>query len=633
MGLLISDIHPTRIENAAVAAAFETEPTSSGTKYILPYRDLSEVASFGWLIVVMGVLGIVFMISWIWGPAAAGLAMVRNGNVFGAALLLFASAGLIGMFVAAKMFAAGLTIIRNRSRCEVEIRGQRLYSIEILGWFQWQRKFDIRMIQRLELQRAKEPGEKKKPGPSAFPWFDNLYAINAVAKDSSFIVAPGYEKKLIETLAEDLSREMAKEVSLAASAKAFENEPTHAAGSNIISDRDQPSMMPVVDKTTMDDLEDAKQLEKPADSKIEKVVAGHSTAFQVPPQGFRKGTYGLFGFSVFWLVFVGFFVLVALFAGKGPAKGDAWIVFSMLGLFALVGIVMLLASINMARRSVMIGIADDQLFIERKTIFGTKWIELPLAEIMDIRVGPSGTEVNDVPIMELQILTYRGKKHGLLSQLSEEEKCWLASELSSALSLGGTRKRAVEYNATRDPNWPNPPADCDTRLESMTRTELRIIVPPLGFAKGWVGSLIGSVIIAGAVTGIVLAKPDPGTMGFILFFALIGALILVASIVYCCRRYEFHATRDHLTVTRTGLLGRKIFQWSARDIARIQMSTVGQTNGKPVMQLSILGNEKALLNSMYSRSPQEILYVAAHLNQVLGQDQPHLVATDAIAAE
>ncbi len=632
MGLLISDIHPTRIENASVAAAFETEPTSSGTKYILPYRDLSEVASFGWLIVIMGVLGIVFMISWIWGPAAAGLAMVGNGNFFGAALLLFASAGLVGMFVAAKMFAAGLTIIRNRSRCEVEIRGQRLYSNEILGWLQWRRKFDIRMIQRLELQRAKEPGEKKKLGQSAFPWFDNLYAINAVGKDSTFIVAPGYEKKLIETLADVLSREMAKEVSFAASANPFENEPTHAAGSNIISDRDKPSLMPVVDKTTMDDFEDAKQLEKPADSKIEKVVAGHSTAFQVPPQGFRKGTYGLFGFSVFWLVFVGFFIVGALVAEKGPAKGDAWIIFSLLGLFALVGIVMLLASINMARRSVMIGIADDQLFIERKTIFGTKWIELPLAEIMDIRVGPSGTEVNDVPIMELQILTYRGKKHGLLSQLSEEEKSWLASELSSALSLSGTRKRAVEYNATNDPNWPNPPADCDTRLESLTRTELRIIVPPLGFSKGWVGSLIGSVIIAGAVTGIVLAQPDPGTIGFILFFALIGALILVASIVYCRRRYEFHVTRDHLTVTRAGLLGRKIFQWSARDIAKIQMSAVGQTNGKPVMQLSILGNKKTLLNSMYSRPPQEILYVAAHLNQLLGLDQPHLAATDANTA-
>ena len=50
-----------------------------------------------------------------------------------------------------------------------------------------------------------------------------------------------------------------------------------------------------------------------------------------------------------------------------------------------------------------------------------------------IEVGPSGTEVNDVPINELQIHLISGKKRGLLSQRRDEELRWIAAELRKAL--------------------------------------------------------------------------------------------------------------------------------------------------------------------------------------------------------
>ena len=76
----------------------------------------------------------------------------------------------------------------------------------------------------------------------------------------------------------------------------------------------------------------------------------------------------------------------------------------------------------------------DQLAIERKSIFGTKWIEMPVADVAEIAKRPSGMEINNVPVMQLMIRESGGKKHGLLSQLTDAELDWLADELNRAIS-------------------------------------------------------------------------------------------------------------------------------------------------------------------------------------------------------
>jgi hypothetical protein len=56
-----------------------------------------------------------------------------------------------------------------------------------------------------------------------------------------------------------------------------------------------------------------------------------------------------------------------------------------------------------------------------------------LDAIQDIRVGPSGTEINNRPVMELQILPVAGKKIGLLWNRPREEQDWVAYLLRNAV--------------------------------------------------------------------------------------------------------------------------------------------------------------------------------------------------------
>ena len=75
------------------------------------------------------------------------------------------------------------------------------------------------------------------------------------------------------------------------------------------------------------------------------------------------------------------------------------------------------------------------LLVSRAGLFGVRQREWRTDEIDRIVCGPSGVEVNDVPVMQLQIHRKTGRKYGLLSQLNDEELHWIASVLSDVLQL------------------------------------------------------------------------------------------------------------------------------------------------------------------------------------------------------
>lgn len=60
----------------------------------------------------------------------------------------------------------------------------------------------------------------------------------------------------------------------------------------------------------------------------------------------------------------------------------------------------------------------------------------PLADVLAASLSLSGIEVNDRPVMEIQIIPKSGKKIGLLSNRSSEEKAWLAYVLRQTLKAG-----------------------------------------------------------------------------------------------------------------------------------------------------------------------------------------------------
>jgi hypothetical protein len=103
-------------------------------------------------------------------------------------------------------------------------------------------------------------------------------------------------------------------------------------------------------------------------------------------------------------------------------------------LFWLIGVVMVLGAINMGRRKAAIAIAGGQLMAMQTGIFGSKKQEWEATEVTSIHAGPSGMEVNDRPVLELQIIG-QGKKFGLLCGRSDEELHWLAALLRQELGI------------------------------------------------------------------------------------------------------------------------------------------------------------------------------------------------------
>ena len=64
----------------------------------------------------------------------------------------------------------------------------------------------------------------------------------------------------------------------------------------------------------------------------------------------------------------------------------------------------------MGRRHAIIDVVDDVLLINRKNIFGIKSHQWPRDELGSIAVGPSGIEVNEVPVLELKVRPRQGRR-------------------------------------------------------------------------------------------------------------------------------------------------------------------------------------------------------------------------------
>jgi hypothetical protein len=104
-------------------------------------------------------------------------------------------------------------------------------------------------------------------------------------------------------------------------------------------------------------------------------------------------------------------------------------------LFTAVGLALILASLNMARRQAALAVTDGVLMALQTGLFGSKEREWQPGEVLDVRVGPSGMEINNKPVLELQIVDAHGRKFSMLAGHQETDLYWLAEELSHSLQL------------------------------------------------------------------------------------------------------------------------------------------------------------------------------------------------------
>ncbi len=400
----------------------QTIPTTDGVRFELPRRQLGEFAKFGWFLVIFCSLAMLFLLAWssIWLWIGLGL-MIEEGQLLGIGVAAVSLLGLAGIFFAAKFATLGWLIVGDKTSCQVELNSKYLISNERLGLFNWRRKCRVDSINRLGIETDAR-GQRK-----------NLLTISAsLGSDKSFLVAPGYPQEILQQVIADVGTQINRQ-------RSPTNQVTVSTEPHIRAEEiDGSDIAGRISNKAQFETEYA----QPADSKISVYDYGGTDAFQVPPMGIWKGSKGLLGFALFWNGFmVVFTTVLAIITFSDTPQGNAVIqgtqllfAIAFLALFWTIGIGSLIAAINAGKRSAMIGVADGQLFVERKSMFGTQWLEIPVDQVELIQVGPSGTEINGVPIMELQIQQKNGKDHGLLSQLSNDDLLWIAQELRGSLA-------------------------------------------------------------------------------------------------------------------------------------------------------------------------------------------------------
>lgn len=170
----------------------------------------------------------------------------------------------------------------------------------------------------------------------------------------------------------------------------------------------------------------------PAKSPIKFERFDDGLTIEVPPAGIA-GTLGLFLFAVIWDAFSLLLLLIVL--GNNKQEGAPGVLLLVLGIFWLVGIGLLLASIHMARRRAAIAVTSGTLMVIQTGLFGSQQRAWEPGDLEAIRVGPTGMTVNDKPVLELQFFDGGAAKFGMLAGRKDEELEWLADELRAVMKL------------------------------------------------------------------------------------------------------------------------------------------------------------------------------------------------------
>jgi len=103
--------------------------------------------------------------------------------------------------------------------------------------------------------------------------------------------------------------------------------------------------------------------------------------------------------------------------------------------FWLIGLGMLAGAVNLGRRTAKLSVDLGRLHVEINGLFGRKERVWSRDEIAAVCAGPSGMEVNDRPVIELQIHPVGGKKVGFLGGRDEPELRWMAAQLRRSLKV------------------------------------------------------------------------------------------------------------------------------------------------------------------------------------------------------
>jgi hypothetical protein len=375
-------------------------------------------------------------------------------------------------------------------RREIGLRSDWLYAGERVGWLRQSKRWPLGRIKRIQIVDVlpdSTPANRLRAAMSSTP--DNsgaalarhLHVLTGVLDDGKRIVlAPFFPRDSLDRFATELTQQ------IALAAREDEGiEPVSAPLTSSSAVTGSIEAAPAIGVSQViaevqEKLRKAREpdvFEQPPGSKVQLERFPDGITFRVPPAGVWKGSAGMFQFGILWTVGIAGFT--ALFAGAGVAQGQgASAVLGALGimsLFWLVGAGLLLGGWVMGTRESVIAVVGDSVMVMQTGLRRAKRREWPRSEVKTARVGPSGTEVNDEPVLELQLHGPDKKLFGMLGGRDVQELTWMATLLRQALKStapGSPEKSLAVQNTPADSEQTvTTHAAADFNYEGMTIEE------------------------------------------------------------------------------------------------------------------------------------------------------------------
>lgn len=376
------------------------------TCYRLPLRPLG---GFRWI----GLLPMAFAVLFAWMPAREiwrVLHRAGNGSSPGFEwfFVLFLS---LFVFAALMPFAVGVFVVAGRTK--LTVTRDRIQSTEMAGPFRWSRAVRLADIERFEFAASRS--EDRPTGPGFLNYLSGIGALLKNGRKATIVL--GYPAEWLRPLLDDLTSNLKWRGDVVP----------------IVEVAPMPAGAPILTEERM---------ERPRDSNIQVEDTSWSVAVEVPSRGLWKESYGLLAFGTFWCVVVGV-ISFAFLAGHNQG-GFQLGALPVLGLFWLIGLGLVIVGIHLGTRRWRLRADRSQLQIQIKSALRARAWQWPAGNLEDVRVGDSGTRVNERMIEQLQVIARSGRaKTGLLSGRSHEELAWLATLLRSRLGLGSPAEDAA----------------------------------------------------------------------------------------------------------------------------------------------------------------------------------------------
>jgi hypothetical protein len=390
------------------SATVEVRNLPEGIELEFPRRSLGALRFLGLFLVGFGLVFSGFAVHWIRG--AIGFSS-HDDSSFNAAKLIFALFGV--PFFVAGMVPIGMGFFILFGHTVIEWGNGVLKTTERAGPFWWTQKRKTAGLERLLVALSSDKMQGARPAKSQSSTL-NLATLTAEFSDAKPLpLAVGYPPEWLQLAANHLAARSATPFQTTALPQRIPKVETVQAGA----------------MTLENDTVEA----QPPDSKIRCEQGNGRQLFVIPPAGLIKGSKGLFVFSVIWCGFIGVIAGFALFGNHD--KSEFWIPTLFFLVFLAVGVGMMLGAIQMGRRRAMLSAGRDGVSIVVAGIFGIKRWDWTEGQVAFIRTGPSGMEVNNQPVIELQIHPANGKKKGFLAGRNVDELKWLATRLRQELAV------------------------------------------------------------------------------------------------------------------------------------------------------------------------------------------------------